>query len=403
MPSNCCRLQIITTILCFVAYMVSCFLHEDWLLVILKWFRCSPNHEFSLNDNAVLLIGTVSYAIGSIFAGYTLEFWIPFSWIQRVMGLAICLSAVLSFLMVAIHNKNVILIFWIFVRILQSSIWVGFVKILAMWWNSNHYGIIMALQSSAYIIGNASALPIIGIFDHFIINSPSERCHDDYSSRVLIFFPTISLIVGLFVSFICNPPPEDNEKSKTSLPTGPQQYFLDSVDENNNNNSQNSMLKEKYHNLTHANETYENTSCWYRFHEFFDPIGPISRTTVMLILILNFLWLMLREVVIIYGEMYLEHKHPKWSERRVHLVNSLFQLGGLISIPLLGWYIDKQYPVNTFIVLPLSSFLTGVCFGVYLLAFIMMILFLDKYVWYYLVLSIFVYKDHCLYLLEFYH
>ena len=55
---------------------------------------------------------------------------------------------------------------------------------------------------------------------------------------------------------------------------------------------------------------------------FFDPTGPMSRTTVMLILILNFLWLMLREVVIIYGEIYLQ---AKWSHshRRVHLVNSL--------------------------------------------------------------------------------
>ena len=38
-------------------------------------------------------------------------------------------------------------------------------------------------------------------------------------------------------------------------------------------------------------------------------------------------------------------------------------MSGLISIPLLGWYIDKQYPVNTFIVLPISSLLTGICFG----------------------------------------
>ena len=189
-------------------------------------------------------------------------------------------SAVLSFFMVAIHNKNVIIIFWILVRFLQSSIWVGFAKMLAIWWDSNHYGIIMALQSSAYIIGNASALPIIDIFDHFLTKSTSERCHDDYSSRVLIFFPTISLIVGLFLFFICNPSQEDIEKSKsttstTSQPVGPQQSFYESVDnetdsrnKNNKNNNKRTM-KDKYHNLTHANETYENNSCWYQFNEFF--------------------------------------------------------------------------------------------------------------------------------------
>ena len=95
--ASCCRLQIITTFFCFVTYMVSCFLHEGWLLVILQWFRCSHGHHFPLKDNDLLLIGTVSYAIGSIICGYILEFWIS-KWIPRAMGGAICFLQYYRFL-----------------------------------------------------------------------------------------------------------------------------------------------------------------------------------------------------------------------------------------------------------------------------------------------------------------
>ena len=327
--------QIIVTIALFTAFLFS-FFCEDQIYLVEEDFKSylDPNDS----DNAtkyfgyMLSIGYIFYLFGKLLWSFLTDTYIksgvfPF-------GISLIIGPIISGIIGIINIKNInyripiIIILWGLHRMCQSAGFIGIVRIVSNWIEYTHHGRIMSIIGLGAFIGDSFVRFTIGIIQNYYPN---------IKWQLIVIFCSI-ITISIAIPMICLL--TDSPKNR-NLPM-PKENEITNIYHNDNNNI----------------DQIENL----KLKNIFIPL--LKEPFYYILIALSFFYALIAEMFSVYFAQYLSSDSGLGlSSSTASWISAIFPFMGIISTPLIGFYVDKTQfiPHWRLSIIPITALIISCC------------------------------------------